>query len=89
MLENLMMNEGKILEFKENTQSLSKIIQTIVAFANTAGGTIIIGIKDKTKKIVGVQLCMKKKKFLMQLLILSIPYFYLILKFIILVIKNY
>ena len=56
MLENLlMMEEGKILEFKENTQNLSKIIQTIIAFANTAGGTIIIGIKDKTKKIIGIQ----------------------------------
>ncbi|HEU64882.1 MAG TPA: hypothetical protein ENH96_05820 [Chlamydiae bacterium] len=55
MLENLiMMEEGKTLEFKENTQSLNKIVQTIIAFANTAGGTIIIGIKDKTKKIVGI-----------------------------------
>lgn len=55
MLENLiMMNEGKTLEFKENTQNLNKIIQTIIAFANTAGGTIIVGIKDKTKKIIGI-----------------------------------
>ena len=56
MLENLIMKEeGKTLEFKENTQSLNKIIQTIIAFANTAGGTIIIGVKDKTKKITGIQ----------------------------------
>ena len=40
--------EGKQLEFKENTESLNRIIQTIIAFANTAGGTIIIGVKDKT-----------------------------------------
>ena len=52
--ELLMRQEGKTLEFKENTQGLQKIIQTIVAFANTAGGTIVIGIKDKTKEIVGV-----------------------------------
>jgi len=52
--ELLMRQEGKTLEFKENTQGLQKIIQTIIAFANTAGGTIIIGIKDKTKEVVGV-----------------------------------
>lgn len=55
MLEELLSKEeGKTLEFKENTKSLSKIIQTIVAFANTAGGTLVIGIKDKTKEIIGL-----------------------------------
>lgn len=55
MLEELLTKEeGKILEFKENTKSLQKIIQTIVAFANTAGGTLVIGIKDKTKDVVGL-----------------------------------
>ncbi len=56
MLEELLAKEeGKILEFKENTKSLSKIIQTIVAFANTAEGTLVIGIKDKIKEIVGLR----------------------------------
>lgn len=55
MLEELLAKEeGKILEFKENTKSLPKIIQTIVAFANTAGGTLIIGVKDKTKEVIGL-----------------------------------
>lgn len=55
MLEELLTKEeGKILEFKENTKALPKIIQTIVAFANTAGGTLIIGIKDKTKEVIGL-----------------------------------
>ena len=49
--ELLSKEEEKTLEFKENTQSLQKIIQTIIAFANTAGGTLVIGIKDKTKEI--------------------------------------
>jgi len=47
--------EGKHLEFKENTKSLSKIIHTIIAFANTAGGTLIIGIKDRTKEVTGLE----------------------------------
>lgn len=55
MLEELLTKEeGKTLEFKENTKSLQKIVQTIVAFANTAGGTLIIGVKDKIKDVVGL-----------------------------------
>src|ERR1700730_14318986 len=55
MLEELLSkNEGKTLEFKENSQSLQKIIQTIIAFANTAGGVLLIGVKNETKEIVGV-----------------------------------
>jgi ATP-dependent DNA helicase RecG len=46
--------EGKTLEFKENTKPLQKIVNTIIAFANTAGGTLIVGIKDKTKEVLGL-----------------------------------
>ena len=56
MIDQLLQaQEGKTLEFKENTKSLQKIVETIVAFVNTAGGTIIIGVEDKTKKIVGLE----------------------------------
>ncbi len=56
MLEELLVrDEGKTLEFKENTLSLQKIIQTIIAFANTAGGTLIVGVQDKTKEVIGLQ----------------------------------
>jgi ATP-dependent DNA helicase RecG len=55
MIEDLLAKEeGKTLEFKENTKSLPKIIQTIVAFANTAGGCLVIGIKDKTNQSLGL-----------------------------------
>lgn len=55
LLEELLAkSEGKTLEFKENASALSKIVQTIIAFANTAGGTLVIGIQDKTKNIVGL-----------------------------------
>lgn len=47
-------DEGKTLEFKENSRSKAKIIRTIVAFANTAGGTLVIGVRDKTKEVIGV-----------------------------------
>lgn len=48
-------NESKILEFKENTKSLIPIVKTIIAFANTSGGFIVVGISDKEKRIVGVE----------------------------------
>lgn len=55
MLEELLAKpESKTLEFKENTHSLQKIVQTVIAFANTAGGTLLIGIKANTKEVVGL-----------------------------------
>lgn len=55
MIEKLIaQNEGKTFELKENTKSLPKIIQTIIAFANTSGGTILVGVKDRTKEVVGI-----------------------------------
>lgn len=48
-------HESKTIEFKESTQSLQGILKTIVAFANTAGGMIVIGVEDKTKKIIGLE----------------------------------
>ena len=46
--------ESKTLEFKEFLPKFSSLIKTCVAFANTAGGQIIIGVEDGTRKIVGV-----------------------------------
>lgn len=48
------LNEGKTLEFKENADSLMSIIRTVIAFANTAGGTIIIGVRDRSREIIGL-----------------------------------
>ncbi len=45
--------EGKTLEFKRDLSSLKPILKTLVAFANTAGGTLIIGRSDEGK-ITGV-----------------------------------
>ncbi len=42
------------LEFKENAKSLLGIIKTVVAFANTSGGILIVGVKDKPREIVGI-----------------------------------
>jgi len=48
-------NESKTLEFKRDFSSPDNIIRTIIAFANTSGGVILIGIEDKDKHICGVK----------------------------------
>ena len=46
--------ESKSLEFKEKLPNFQSLIKTCIAFANGSGGSIIIGIQDKTRKIIGI-----------------------------------
>lgn len=46
--------EGKTLEFKRDLSSPQGFLRTAAAFANTAGGTIIIGVADRTRDVRGV-----------------------------------
>lgn len=46
--------EGTEIEFKESAES-ERIINTIVAFANGSGGSIVIGIRDGTREVVGIE----------------------------------
>jgi ATP-dependent DNA helicase RecG len=50
----LSLPEGKTLEFKRDLSSPDKVIRTIVAFANGAGGTLLIGVTDGSRNVVGV-----------------------------------
>ncbi len=53
-LRNLIQTgEGKYLEFKKTTPTPEKIAREIAAFANTNGGTILIGVDDY-KNITGI-----------------------------------
>lgn len=45
--------ESKTLEFKRDLSSSKPILKTLVAFANSAGGRMVIGIADG-KQVVGV-----------------------------------
>ena len=48
--------ESKNIEYKITLPDKSeKYMKTIVAFANTQGGKLIIGVDDKTHQIVGVE----------------------------------
>ena len=47
-IANLLLEpESKTLEFKRDTSSLIPILKTVIAFANTAGGIVIIGQDEK------------------------------------------
>lgn len=46
--------EGKTLEFKETLPGGESLARTAVAFSNMAGGKIIIGIEDRSRKLIGV-----------------------------------
>jgi ATP-dependent DNA helicase RecG len=41
-------------EFKALLASPEPTLKTIVAFANTAGGTVLFGVEDGTRRVVGV-----------------------------------
>ena len=47
------LGESYTLEYKRNTDALLSILKAVIAFANTAGGIILIGIEDDSS-IVGV-----------------------------------
>ena len=54
-VEEIKNGESKNIEFKIQLPDESKkYMKTIVAFANTSGGKIIIGVDDGTKDIIGV-----------------------------------
>ena len=46
--------EGRRVEFKSQLPEGNQIVQTVIAFSNSAGGEIFIGIDDKTRKVSGV-----------------------------------
>jgi ATP-dependent DNA helicase RecG len=54
LTELLKRPEGKTLEFKRDLSSTAGVLRTVVAFANTAGGTVLIGVEDGTRHVRGV-----------------------------------
>ncbi|MGA2594480.1 MAG: helix-turn-helix domain-containing protein [Bryobacteraceae bacterium] len=46
--------EGKTLEFKRDLSSPDSVLKAIVAFANTSGGVVLIGVEDGTRRVRGV-----------------------------------
>jgi len=53
LLDEIKKGESKRLELKEKLPSNEAIAKTVVAFSNTSGGKLIIGVNDK-REIVGI-----------------------------------
>lgn len=47
--------EGKTLEFKRDLSSPEGVLKAIVAFANTSGGVLVLGVEGDTNNIRGVR----------------------------------
>lgn len=55
-MDTMFSGESKSIEYKVTLSDKSeKYMKTIVAFANTQGGKLIVGVDDKTHEIVGVE----------------------------------
>ena len=55
-MDTMFSGESKSIEYKVTLPDKSeKYMKTIVAFANTQGGKLIVGVDDKTHEIVGVE----------------------------------
>ena len=53
--EEMLHGESKNIEYKVTLpENSEKYVKTVIAFANTQGGSLIIGIEDKTRTVVGV-----------------------------------
>jgi len=55
LVESLKHPEGKTLEFKRDLSNPDGALKTIVAFANTAGGTLLVGVEDRSGRVCGVR----------------------------------
>ena len=68
VVEILSKHEGKTLEFKRDLTSPDGVLRTLVAFANTSGGRIVIGIEDGTKRVRGVKNVLSEEERLANLI---------------------
>ena len=55
LAELLTRHEGKNLEFKRDLSSPDSVLRAIIAFANTSGGTVLLGVEDGTRHVRGVK----------------------------------
>ena len=55
LTELLKRPEGKNLEFKRDLSSPDNVMRAIIAFANTAGGTLLLGVEDGTRHVRGIK----------------------------------
>lgn len=60
-------NESRTLEFKQDLSSPDRVLRAIVAFANTTGGTLVVGITDD-KRAIGLANAATEEEWLANLI---------------------
>jgi predicted HTH transcriptional regulator len=74
--------EGKTLEFKRDLSSPEGVLKAIIAFANTSGGVVILGVEDGTRKVLGMKDVLAEEERLANIIADSIsPKLTLLLKY--------
>lgn len=54
LIEEIKNGESKTLELKEKLPGKTAIVKTLVAFSNTSGGKLIVGVNDQ-RQVVGLE----------------------------------
>jgi predicted HTH transcriptional regulator len=60
--------EGKTLEYKRDLSSPDGVLKTLVAFANTAAGTVVLGIENGSRRVRGVSQVLEAEEKLANLI---------------------
>jgi len=67
-MELLRSSEGKTLEFKRDLSSPEGVLRTVAAFANTAGGMLLVGVEDGSARVCGIEHPLETEERLINLL---------------------
>jgi len=54
VVELLSEREGTRLDFKRDLSSMARVLETVCSLLNTAGGTIVVGVEDHTRVVLGL-----------------------------------
>jgi predicted HTH transcriptional regulator len=66
--ELLTHSEGKTLEFKRDLSSPDGVLRSRIAFANTAGGILLVGEEDGVRPVRGIKDVLLEEERLTKLL---------------------
>jgi len=64
VVELLAEREGTRLDFKRDLSSMRRVLETVCSFLNTAGGTLVVGVEDRSKAVLGVENVEKQEEAL-------------------------
>jgi predicted HTH transcriptional regulator len=54
--------EGTRLDFKQDLSSMKRVLETVCSFLNTAGGTLVVGVEDQTRVVLGLDDVEKRRR---------------------------